>query len=75
MKERPRFARASERDQAVSFAKDVDDYAAEATQTVEELQRISTTQVIQAQWLKDHMKNWQNGTLMKSAAKDSAVYR
>ena len=49
-------ARAAERDQPVSMAKSVAGYATEATQTIEALQRRSSTQVAQSQHLKDHVR-------------------
>ena len=48
--------RTAERDQAVTFAKEVSEYAAEATQNVDELTRTSTAQVTQAKHLFDHVK-------------------
>ena len=46
----------AERDQAVTFAKEVSEYAAEATQKIDELNRTTAAQVTQAKHLFDHVK-------------------
>ena len=48
--------RTAERDQAVTFAKEVSAYAAEATQQFEELSRTSTAQATRAKRLFDHVR-------------------
>ena len=42
---------AAERDQAVTFAKEISEYAAEATQKIDELNRTTAVQVAQARHL------------------------
>ena len=49
-------AKAAERDQAVTFAKESSEYAAEATQKIDELNRTSAVQVSQAKHLFDYVK-------------------
>ena len=48
--------RTAERDQAVTFAREVSEYAAEATQKVDELSRRTTAHVTQAKHLFEHGK-------------------